>query len=114
MHLTPKYFLIQLSLVHRQWSSITSCALGLLTLLTVSGCGERNSPQQPSGPKTVKTSCGMEMVSIPAGQFAMGDNEGAIDTKPEHQVKVDAFLMDNSEVTQEVYQRVMGTKSFSA
>jgi formylglycine-generating enzyme required for sulfatase activity len=109
MHLTPKYFFVQLSLVRRQWRSIASYALALLVLITVDGCGERTTSQQPSGPKTVKTPCGMEMVSIPAGQFAMGDNQGAIDTKPEHQVKLDTFLMDNSEVTQEVYQRVMGT-----
>ena len=50
----------------------------------------------------------MDMVSIPAGQFTMGVNEGPVDAKPAHQVKVDSFLMDQHEITQEVYEQVVG------
>ena len=46
------------------------------------------------------------MVLIPAGQFTMG-NENDIDSKPAHKVSVDAFYMDEHEVTQEVYERIM-------
>ena len=45
---------------------------------------------------------------MPAGQFTMGVNEGPVDAKPAHQVKVDGFLMDQHEITQEVYERVTG------
>ena len=38
----------------------------------------------------------------------MGSNEGPINTKPAHPVTVDGFLMDQCEITQEVYQRVTG------
>jgi formylglycine-generating enzyme required for sulfatase activity len=56
----------------------------------------------------VKTACGMEMVSIPAGEFIMGTDDGAVDAKPAHRVKVEGFLMDRHEVTQEVYEKVTG------
>ncbi len=49
----------------------------------------------------------IEMVLIPAGKFTMG-SEGDIDTKPAHKVSVDAFYMDEHEVTQEVYEKIMG------
>jgi formylglycine-generating enzyme required for sulfatase activity len=37
----------------------------------------------------------------------MGVDDGPVDVKPAHLVKVDAFLMDQSEVTQEAYEKVM-------
>ena len=70
-----------------------------------------NSPAQPSSTATgsiVKTKCGSDMVAIPAGHFTMGFKDGAIDTKPEHTVKADGFLMDQHEITQEIYEAVMG------
>lgn len=50
----------------------------------------------------------MDMASIPAGQYTMGVNEGPIDAKPAHQIKVDGFFMDQHEITQEVYEKVTG------
>jgi formylglycine-generating enzyme required for sulfatase activity len=73
------------------------------------GCDQQTKePRAGGGKQVLITACGMEMVSIPAGQFTMGSNDGPIDTKPAHQVKVDGFLMDQNEITQEVYQKVMG------
>ncbi len=79
-----------------------------LVMGVLSGCGRQTGPSQPVGTQVLKTACGMDMVSIPPGQFIMGSNEGPIDTKPAHPVRVDGFLMDQYEVTQEVYQRVLG------
>ena len=56
----------------------------------------------------VKTACGMTMVKIPGGEFVMGVADGAIDVKPPHTVKVDAFLMDQTLVPQDVYEKLMG------
>ena len=39
----------------------------------------------------------------------MGSDEGSVDSKPAHHVKLDAFLMDRYEITQEIYQRVTGS-----
>jgi sulfatase modifying factor 1 len=47
-----------------------------------------------------------EMVLIPAGQFEMGDKEGA-DAKP-HTVSVSAFFIDKTLVIQEQYEKAMG------
>lgn len=47
------------------------------------------------------------MVYIPAGRFLMGDNNGGDDEKPEHEVYVDAFFMDQTEVTVASYQRFL-------
>jgi formylglycine-generating enzyme required for sulfatase activity len=47
------------------------------------------------------------MVGIPAGKFIMGDKD-EIDAPP-HEVVVGAFLMDAHLVTQELFQKLMGT-----
>jgi formylglycine-generating enzyme required for sulfatase activity len=49
-----------------------------------------------------------EMLPVPAGEFQMGDAQGADDEKPVHKVKVAAFLMDKTEVTQKSYQALTG------
>ena len=51
----------------------------------------------------------MEMVSIPAGTFTMGNESGLYHEKPVRQVTLSAFKMGKYEVTQEQYQKVMGT-----
>jgi formylglycine-generating enzyme required for sulfatase activity len=51
----------------------------------------------------------MEMIALPSGEFVMGSNEGTLDTKPAHSVRVDAILMDRFEITQAIYQKITGT-----
>ncbi|HEY9055499.1 MAG TPA: SUMF1/EgtB/PvdO family nonheme iron enzyme, partial [Rectinemataceae bacterium] len=51
----------------------------------------------------------VEMVSVSGGTFMMGSNEGYSDEKPVHQVTVSSFMIGRYEVTQEQYQKVMGT-----
>jgi len=43
------------------------------------------------------------MVLIHGGTFTMGNNNGAANEKPAHQVKVDDFLLDRCEVTNSAY-----------
>jgi formylglycine-generating enzyme len=80
----------------------------ILATALLAGCGKQTEPSQTISDKVVQTACGLAMVAIPAGQFEMGVNEGPVDAKPAHLVKVDGFLMDQCEVTQEVYQKIMG------
>ncbi len=40
-----------------------------------------------------------EMVGIPAGTFTMGSDEGTLDERPAHDVTLNAFRMDATEVT---------------
>jgi formylglycine-generating enzyme required for sulfatase activity len=98
-------------------------AIACLCVL-VAGCApaERSSheagPQQ-AGPATATTSAeavagpiatksGVEMMRIPAGEFLMGSEDGDDDEKPVHPVRVSAFLIDVTEVTQESFERLMG------
>ncbi len=84
-----------------------------LALTWLAGCGvQTNEPPAKEVPaaktQNLKTASGMEMVLIPAGRFLMGADDGPIDVKPAHPVNVDAFLMDRSEITQAVFERIMG------
>src|SRR6185503_11982812 len=46
-----------------------------------------------------------DMVWIPAGTFWMGSDDGQSDEKPVHQVKVEGFWMDKTEVTNEQFEK---------
>jgi formylglycine-generating enzyme required for sulfatase activity len=48
------------------------------------------------------------MVFIKAGNFEMGNNNGKADAKPLHTVTLNDFYMGKYEVTQELWQLVMG------
>lgn len=49
---------------------------------------------------------GVEMVYLPGGEFTMGNDRGNPDEAPAHKVKVSPFLMDQYEVTQEMFAKV--------
>jgi len=85
-----------------------TCGLSLL-IAGMAGCSRQPAESTaPDASPNVKTACGMTMVAIPAGEFTMGVAEGAVDAKPAHRVKVSAFLLDQQEMTQEIYERIMG------
>jgi formylglycine-generating enzyme len=46
-----------------------------------------------------------DMVWIPGGTFSMGAEDGQADEKPVHQVSVDGFWMDKTEVTNEQFEK---------
>jgi formylglycine-generating enzyme len=48
------------------------------------------------------------MVKVEGGTFMMGSDSGRPCEKPAHKVTVNGFYMDQTEVTQEDYERVMG------
>jgi formylglycine-generating enzyme required for sulfatase activity len=66
-------------------------------------------------PKPVKPSKGPRevpgMVFVPAGEFIMGGEFGEPDELPRHLVRVDAFYMDEYEVTNEAYQRCIDARA---
>jgi len=55
----------------------------------------------------IVTPSGVAMIFIPAGVFALGCSQGSEDEAP-CEVSVGAFFMDQTEVTQESYQALMG------
>jgi formylglycine-generating enzyme required for sulfatase activity len=49
---------------------------------------------------------GAEMVFVPAGEFIMGsDSLDDVEVQPQHEVHVDAFWIDRTEVTNQQYER---------
>ena len=52
---------------------------------------------------------GAEMVLIPAGEFQMGRDDGSYSEKPAHTVYLDAFYMDQYEVTNARYAACVDT-----
>jgi formylglycine-generating enzyme required for sulfatase activity len=62
--------------------------------------------QSASGPLGVTTKSGIQMVSLPGGEFKMGSDQGSPDEAPAHQVRISPFLIDKFEVTQEMFRQV--------
>ena len=75
--------------------------IGVTGVVLIASSGGKEKAREPSveapAPKPVA------MKSIPASTFQMGSNE-ASDEKPVHSVKVEAFEMDETEVTVEAYR----------
>jgi len=61
------------------------------------------TPSLGIGSNWTRPSDKMVMVYVPAGDFAMGSNAGADNEKPEHQVYLDAYWIDRTEVTDAMY-----------
>ena len=72
---------------------------------------ESSAQQNIQGKIPVKETiiAGISMVSLPAGSFTMGSENGDESEIPEHVVKIDAFDMSINEITQEQYSSVTGT-----
>jgi formylglycine-generating enzyme required for sulfatase activity len=56
----------------------------------------------PSAPVPVDR-CAADMIAIPAGNFFMGQDDGPAPEAPAHQVRLDAYCMDRTEVTVATY-----------
>ncbi|GAB1444135.1 hypothetical protein MASR2M39_29810 [Ignavibacteriales bacterium] len=52
--------------------------------------------------------CHVEMISVEGDTFTMGSNEGDSDEKPTHRVTISSFMIGKYEVTQELWENVMG------
>jgi formylglycine-generating enzyme required for sulfatase activity len=55
--------------------------------------------------ETIKGKDGVPMILIPAGPFTMGSNDGLPNERPEHSVTLDAYYIDQYEVTAGRYQQ---------
>ena len=90
----------------------------LITMLAVaiSGCDDPMTTQMDTILDTViddpqpLPSSTEGMVLIPAGEFQMGSNSGESNEKPVHSVYIDAFYMDEYEVTNAEYAAFLNAK----
>ncbi|MBN2555468.1 MAG: SUMF1/EgtB/PvdO family nonheme iron enzyme [Anaerolineales bacterium] len=61
------------------------------------------TPTLEAGARMISPVDGMELVYIPAGSFKMGLDGGILDQEPAHDVQLDAYWMDRTEVTNAMY-----------
>lgn len=91
-------------------------ASGFLTcaaILLLTSCGKLGSDSSNNvsagavnGPVEVLTASGVPMIYLPGGELSMGSTQGNPDEAPVHKVQVSAFLMDEFEVTHELFAKV--------
>ena len=94
------------------------CCASLIAVALLSACGKPgssgeatavaapgNSKTEVSTPVEIITASGVEMVSLPGGEFMMGSDKGNPDEAPPHRVRVSPFLMDKFEVTHEMFKK---------
>ena len=85
-------------------------SLTFLGALFVSGCRQQAPsppPRDESLQREITTSTGVAMVLVPGGEFSMG-SKADVDSEPVHTVSVASFYMDKYEVTQELYEKIVG------
>jgi formylglycine-generating enzyme required for sulfatase activity/Tol biopolymer transport system component len=84
--------------------------MAFFAIIVTAGC-RKTGPVPPAGDvevlPVITSKAGGELVLLPAGTFAMGDNAGRADETP-HSVSVGSFYLDKVPVTQELYTKVMG------
>jgi len=66
--------------------------------------GDTQIPTETQLSAEITDDFGVEMILVPAGEFAMGSENISEDEKPVHQVYLDAFYMDIYEVTNTAYK----------
>lgn len=79
-----------------------------IVMLSLAACQPSNQQPSPAaGTKMASTQDGMLLVYVPAGNFIMGSAEGdylaSSDEFPQHQVYLDAFWIDQTEVTNALF-----------
>jgi formylglycine-generating enzyme required for sulfatase activity len=85
----------------RQWHRLV-----VVPFVLVVGCKKVEEAAAPAkAPTIVKTKSEIDAVLIPAGSFRMGSEAGQEDERPVHEVRLDAFLMDRTEITQAQYAK---------
>ncbi len=100
-----------------KWVAIVS-GIPLLVLLIISFPKGKKAAAPGTESVKVETSVGSEstlspdqqkeMVSVEGGTFEMGSNDRDSDEKPPHQVTVGSFQIGKYEVTQELWESIMG------
>ena len=93
----------------------TSMPISLPTLISTSVLQPTSTPtviaaQKLSiGSSWERPADGMIMMYIPEGEFQMGSNDGGPEEQPIHTVYLDAFWIDQTEVTNAMYSRCFST-----
>lgn len=84
--------------------------VSLVTALLITNCTPTTvltqiPSQRIAGSTAVSTKDHATLIYIPAGQFIMGSAKGLTDEQPAHTVHLDAFWLDATEVTNDMYRK---------
>ena len=71
----------------------------------IAGCGPVTPILLDVGSTWVSHEDGMTMMYVPAGEFSMGSNKGSSNEQPIHIVYLDAYWIDQTEVTNAMYAK---------
>ncbi len=86
--------------------------LGAVTLAGVLSCYQHVTRDAPLPSQDEARSA--EMLSIPAGDFTLGDISGAPEEHPERRIYLDAFQIDRTEVSNAAYRRCVRARACDA
>ena len=101
----------------------TATAMIIERVVTATAESATSTPAQTSSPSPTETHAlgivsthvspkdGMVMVEIPAREFLMGSDNGDADEKPQHTVSLDAYWIDQTEVTNGMYAQCVAAGS---
>ena len=78
-------------------------ALGLRLVI-----GENNAKPTPDLTTYTANGVAFNMVAVEGGTFTMGSNAGESNVRPAHQVTLSSYAIGQTEVTQELWEAVMG------
>jgi len=82
-------------------------ALAAGALFPVAASPEPSKDGKTTSMETVKGKDGAPMVLIPGGSFMMGSNDALPNERPEHKVTLDAYYIDQYEVTLALYRKFL-------
>ena len=99
------------------WGALAALGLILFIILLSKGCGGEKLPAPPveeeyALPAAAVYTAGdvdFYMVPVSGGTFTMGDEQGEDDEKPVHEVTLSDYEIGQTEVTQELWETVMGS-----
>ncbi len=83
----------------------TTCCFSIIALpILLSGCASTSN-------HPIAMSINQDMVLVEGGEFTMGSDSdtAAKSERPAHSVRVDSFYLSKFEVTQELFESVMGS-----
>lgn len=75
----------------------------VLTRPTTTATGDNPTTDGPVTPNQPQKTINADLVEIPGGTFQMGRNDGLPQERPQHEVTLETFFMDRTEVTNEEY-----------
>jgi formylglycine-generating enzyme required for sulfatase activity len=84
----------------------------LIFQMAACNLGTKLAPEYVVGSTQLSKKDGMLMVFVPAGDFTMGSDYGPIDEKPVHTVSLDAFWIDQTEVTNAMFAKFVGATDY--